>query len=262
MNFETLSLPKTNSKFAPEIRPSIPKGICSSSSSPIPFFQVQNVCHVRFSGRGITHWTISDPTNYQPNHHAPLGVPWTSHQTKVVGEFPPNITILPHLCKYKKSQLPNRSSPVKLRSLLNEVVFFQQAEETSQVSWGGRAESRSSRNKSQKWRKFWDAPEYISTTSHIPKDYCTIKNTIISRECIFFLLTLLSSECTSLLCFSSVHIVGSWTPTPKLPSKRYSNSPKTFRKKPASSTLRQGTVAVPSALRKRTLCLLGPTSKS
>jgi len=51
------------------------------------------------------------------------------------------------------------------------------------------------------------------------RDYPTF-----SRICIFFLLTLLSSNlsllsASSLLCFSSVHIVGSWTS--KLPSMIY-----------------------------------------
>ena len=46
----------------------------------------------------------------------------------------------------------------------------------------------------------------------------------VSRDCIFFLLTfahlyLLSSDSTSLLCFSSLHIVGSLTS--KLPSIRF-----------------------------------------
>ena len=73
-------------------------------------------------------------------------------------------------------------------------------------------------------------PEYISTTSHLPKTAAALKKKKQHND-----------------------------------SKVPKNSPKTFKKKKFRKSSKglvfQGTVAVPSALRKRTLCWLGPTSE-
>ena len=122
-------------------------------------------------------------------------------------------------CTFSTSQLPKvvRSSSVlsiltwKCASRHNGVHFFM----SHLASW-----LRTRRFSEPTFRPS-EAPNHWKNT--VFRDFPTF-----SRICIFFLLTLLSSNlsllsASSLLCFSSVHIVGSLAS--KLPSTNYVNHP-------------------------------------